>query len=79
MKIGHKIDRFDLYLRHPPVRAHVTAATAVAISAAIIAHSGIATPSIPTLVKVAKIPPVGVKPPYIQDWNAAARDPIEAT
>ncbi len=28
-----------------------------------------------TLVNVAKMPPAGVKPPYAQDWNAAARDP----
>jgi hypothetical protein len=35
-----------------------------------------AKPSIPTLVRVAKIPAAGVKPPYIQDWKAAARDPI---
>jgi len=30
------------------------------------AQNGSAKPSIATLVKVAKIPPAGVKPPYIQ-------------
>jgi hypothetical protein len=39
-------------------------------------NTGMAKPSIPTLVRVAKIPAAGVKPPYIQDWKAAARDPI---
>jgi hypothetical protein len=28
------------------------------------------------LVRVAKIPAAGVKPPYIQDWKPAARDPM---
>jgi hypothetical protein len=27
------------------------------------------------LVKVANIPPAGVKPPYIHDWKAAASVP----
>lgn len=33
-------------------------------------------PRIPRLVKMANIPPAGVKPPYIKDWNPAAREPI---
>jgi hypothetical protein len=39
------------------------------------ATTGTARPSIPKLVKVAKIPAAGVKPPYIQDWKAAAIEP----
>lgn len=34
-------------------------------------------PSIPMLVNVANIPPAGVKPPYMKDWNAAASEPLE--
>jgi len=36
-------------------------------------------PSIPILVKVANIPPAGVKPPYMSDWNPAASDAIGFT
>lgn len=34
-------------------------------------------PNIAILVNVAKIPPAGVNPPYIKDWNAAASEPIK--
>lgn len=36
----------------------------------------IKVPSIAMLVRVANIPPAGVKAPYMYDWKAAARDPI---
>lgn len=51
-------------------------ATIVAMTAARAAKGGIATPSIPTLVKVANMPPAGVNAPYIQPWKAAAKDPV---
>jgi hypothetical protein len=35
------------------------------------------TPSIAMLVRVAKMPPAGVNPPYAQLWNHAAMDPTE--
>ena len=34
-------------------------------------------PNMAMLVNVAKIPPAGVNPPYIKDWNAAASDPVQ--
>lgn len=37
--------------------------------------AGISVPNIAILVSVANIPPAGVKPPYINDWNPAANDP----
>jgi hypothetical protein len=42
-------------------------ATPVAITAARIAAGGIMVPSIAMLVKVAKMPPAGVKAPYMYD------------
>ena len=38
--------------------------------------TGIRVPSIAIDVKVAKIPPAGVKAPYMHDWKAAARVPV---
>jgi hypothetical protein len=40
-----------------------------------IAAGHIRVPSIAMLVNVANIPPAGVKAPYINDWNMAAREP----
>ena len=40
-----------------------------------IAAGHIRFPSIAMLVNVANIPPAGVKAPYINDWNMAAREP----
>lgn len=50
--------------------------TPVARMEAVRVAGNINTPNIAMLVKVAKIPPAGVKPPYIYDWNAAASDPV---
>jgi len=36
---------------------------------------GASHPNIARLVNVAKSPAAGVKPPYIQDWNAAMHEP----
>src|SRR6185437_14945811 len=58
-----------------PRKLQVNHATSVAMMADGMATTGMARPSIPKLVKVAKIPAAGVKPPYIQDWNAAAIEP----
>ncbi len=45
-------------------------ATIVAKTAAIMATVGINAPSMATLIKVANMPPAGVKPPYMYDWKA---------
>ncbi|KKA18804.1 hypothetical protein T310_7244 [Rasamsonia emersonii CBS 393.64] len=52
------------------------AATTVANTAANTAAGHISVPSIAILVNVAKMPPAGVKPPYMRDWKAAAREPV---
>lgn len=39
-------------------------------------NKGLSHPSIARLVMVAKRPAAGVKPPYIQDWKAAASEPV---
>jgi hypothetical protein len=53
---------------HLPIpQAHTEMATPVAITAARIAAGGIIVPSIAMLVKVAKMPPAGVKAPYMYD------------
>jgi len=52
---------------HPRTKSQVKNATSVAVRAATPVNIGVAKPSIPTLVRVAKIPAAGVKPPYIQD------------
>lgn len=57
------------------MKYQVKTATEVATIPATIVNIGVAKPSIPTLVMVAKSPAAGVKPPYIQDWKAAAIDP----
>lgn len=49
-------------------------ATTVATKAANNATGGMRSPNIPRLVRVAKIPAAGVKPPYIQAWKAAAAE-----
>ena len=48
---------------------------AVATPAPKAATGGARNPTIPKLVRVAKMPPAGVKPPYAQAWKAAAREP----
>lgn len=53
-------------------QTHTSIATPVAITTARIAAGGIIVPSIAMLVKVAKMPPAGVKAPYMYDWKAAA-------
>lgn len=50
-------------------------ATSVATTALNPATGGTRRPSMPRLVRVAKIPAAGVKPPYIHPWNAAASEP----
>ena len=45
------------------------------MTADIRAKSGLTYPSMPKLVKVAKIPAAGVKPPYRLDWTTAAMEP----
>ena len=49
----------------------------VAITAAKAAIGHASVPSIAMLVRVAKMPPAGVKAPYMTDWNHAAREPID--
>ena len=58
-----------------PWRLHSNPAASVAMTAAMQANAGLAKPSMPILVSVARIPAAGVKPPYIQDWKAAAIEP----
>jgi len=41
----------------------------------VITAAGINAPNMPMLVNVAKTPPAGVNPAYMNDWNAAATDP----
>jgi hypothetical protein len=45
---------------------HTTTATAVAMTTARSANGHMNTPNIAMLVRVAKMPPAGVKPPYAQ-------------
>lgn len=52
-------------------------AISVAINIATMATGRDSVPSIAMLVSVAKIPLAGVKPPYMNAWKAAAREPIE--
>jgi hypothetical protein len=47
-----------------PLEVLVASALAVGVAVAI-------------LVKVANIPPAGVNAPYMNDWNAAAKDPTD--
>jgi len=64
-------------LSSPPTPQYQTIVAAnVANSDANKTKTGPLNPSIAMLVNVAKIPPAGVKPPYINDWKAAARDPV---
>ncbi|KAG5928243.1 hypothetical protein E4U42_000999 [Claviceps africana] len=49
----------------PAPQAHTATATPVAIIAASKAAAGIRAPSMPMLVRVANMPPAGVKPPYM--------------
>ncbi|KAF3076236.1 hypothetical protein CFAM422_001556 [Trichoderma lentiforme] len=51
----------------PIPKTHTSIAAPVAITAARIAAAGIKEPSIAMLVRVAKIPPAGVKAPYMYD------------
>jgi hypothetical protein len=51
--------------------------TPVAITDANITNGIMNVPSIAMLVNVAKIPPAGVNPPYMKDWNAAAIEPVD--
>jgi hypothetical protein len=37
--------------------------------------AGARKPTIPKLVRVAKMPAAGVKAPYAQPWKAAAKEP----
>jgi hypothetical protein len=60
----------------PTPQIPTIAATSVAINIANIAIERASVPSIAMLVSVAKIPPAGVKPPYMSAWKAAAREPI---
>lgn len=53
-------------------------ATSVAKKAPTSTTKGARMPSIAKLVRVAKRPPAGVKPPYIQVWKAAAIEPNHA-
>ena len=39
--------------------------------------AGAMIPIIPMEVMAANAPPAGVKPPYINDWKPAAKDPAE--
>jgi hypothetical protein len=39
------------------------------------ATAGARKPTVPKLVRVAKMPPAGVKAPYAQPWKAAAKEP----
>ena len=50
---------------------------AVATPAPKRATVGAKMPTIPKLVRVAKIPAAGVKAPYAQLWKAAAKEPWE--
>lgn len=51
----------------PTSHAHTAIATPVATNIEHMAAAGIKVPSIAILVNVAKMPPAGVKPAYIQD------------
>lgn len=59
----------------PTPETQTKTATKVATSDEPIPTAGINVPTMAMHVKVAKIPPAGVKPPYIQDWKAAAAVP----
>ncbi len=52
-------------------------ATPEARNAVKMAAAGIMLPSIAMLVNVVKMHSAGVKPPYIYDWKAAAKVPIQ--
>lgn len=65
---------FRLYFPTPSLHTRID--TPVARMEAVRVAGNINTPNIAMLVKVAKIPPAGVKPPCIYDWNAAASDPV---
>jgi hypothetical protein len=61
----------------PKPQIQTVPATSVAIDIATVATGRASVPSIAMLVSVAKIPPAGVNPPYMNAWKAAAREPIE--
>lgn len=59
-----------------PIFQTITATAVARIDASITAE-GMRVPIIAILVNVAKIPLAGVNPPYMKDWKAAAREPIQ--
>jgi hypothetical protein len=64
--MGIQADAPDPHHRPIP-QIHTSIATPVATTEARIAAGGIIVPSINMLVNVAKIPPAGVKAPYMYD------------
>ena len=55
--------------------SQATNVVAVATPAAKRATAGVRKPTIPKLVRVAKMSAAGVKAPYAQPWKAAAKEP----
>lgn len=52
--------------------AHTDTVNTVAATVAMPVANGCSVPNIAMLVNVAKMPPAGVMPPYMNDWKAAA-------
>ena len=68
-----------LDLRHyfPTPRLQTRTETPVARTEARRTAGNMSVPNMAMLVNVAKIPPAGVNPPYMKDWNPAANDPVQ--
>jgi len=66
----------DAQTQRPTPHKNTTTDTAVANTMEVITAAGINAPNMPMLVNVAKTPPAGVNPAYMNDWNAAATDPV---